>query len=82
MLHVFQFYLPMGMERIVVYNHHYAPSNAFYRKFGAQVVRQDHQMADKLLVDVFMADIRDMKERIERSLSRHNDLVEQVGNIE
>ena len=73
-LHVLQFYLLMGMERIVVYNHHFAPSNSFYHKFGAQVARQDHQMDGKLLVDVFMAEISDLKTRMEQSLSGLNSL--------
>ncbi len=81
-VHVLQFYLALGMERIVVYNHHYAPSNAFYRKFGAQLARQEHQMDGKLLVDVFMADIRDIKERMEQSLSRLNGFWEQVEKRE
>ena len=75
-LHLLTFYLKMGMERIVIYKHHYAPSNTFYQKLGAQVVRQDQQMAGRLLVDVFMADIWDMKERINQSLSRRISMPE------
>ena len=55
--HILNFYLAIGMEKIVIYNNHYAPSNQFFIKLGAQVIKQEHQMDDKLLVDVFLADI-------------------------
>ena len=64
-------FLAFGTEEIVIYCHHYAPSNAFYRRFGAQVKRQEYQMDGKLLVDIFHADIKEMKASIERSLRKH-----------
>lgn len=69
--YILDFYLAKGMEKIVIYNHHYAPSNQFYRKFGAQVVRQDYQMNNKLLVDVFLSDMISMKKNIEHSLKKY-----------
>jgi len=56
-IYTLDFYMTKGMEKIAVYNHHYSPSNQFYRKFGAQVVRQEYQMGDRLLIDIFLADI-------------------------
>ncbi len=65
------FYLAKGMEKIVVYNHHYAPSNQFYRKFGAQVIKQEYQMEGRFLVDIFLADMLSMKSNMERSLKKY-----------
>jgi GNAT superfamily N-acetyltransferase len=70
-IYILNFYLAKGMEKIVIYNHHYAPSNQFYRKFGAQVVKQEYQMDGRLLVDVFLVDILLMKRNIEQSLKRY-----------
>lgn len=69
--YMLNFYLEKGMEKIVVYNPHYAPSNHFYRKFGAQVARQEHQMDGRLLIDVFTEDIVLMKENMEQSLEKY-----------
>ena len=78
MVHVLDYYRSMGMERIVIYNCHHAPSNAFYRKFGAQVMRQVNQMQGKLPVDVFIADVGDLYRRMSLSLSRMDAIQEQV----
>ena len=51
-IRILDFYLKKGMKQIVVYSHHYAPSSQFYRRFGAQVARQEYQMDDRLLVAV------------------------------
>ena len=39
--------------KMIVYSHHYAPSNSFYSHLGGRVVRQEWQMEGQLLVDVF-----------------------------
>lgn len=70
-LRILDFFKIIGKEKIVIYNHHYCPSNKFYRKFGANVIRQDEQMDGKLLVDVFMADIDVYKNNIEKSLLKY-----------
>jgi GNAT superfamily N-acetyltransferase len=41
LIYIMDFYLAKGMETIVIYNPHYAPSNKFYHKFGAQVSKQE-----------------------------------------
>lgn len=69
--YILDFYLSKNMERIVVYNHHYSPSNGFYRKFGAKVARQEYQMAGRLLVDVFLMDMLSMKKNMEKSLKKY-----------
>ena len=68
---IFDFFIPKGMTKMVVYNHHFAPSNSYYRRFGAQVNRQEHQMGGKLLIDVFICDIDEMREHIARSLAHY-----------
>lgn len=40
-------------NHVILYNHHYAPSNAYYRKLNGVVIRQDLQCDGKMLVDVF-----------------------------
>ncbi len=66
--YILDFYL---MENIVIYNHHYASSNEFYRKFGAQVAKQEYQMDGRLLIDVFLADMLSMKRNVEHSLKKY-----------
>jgi GNAT superfamily N-acetyltransferase len=74
-LNILDFYMSRGMEEIVIYNHTYSPSNKFYHKFGAQVLRQDQQMNGKLLVDVFVANMMDMKNKMEKSQKEKRSLV-------
>lgn len=69
--YILDFYLSKGIEKIVIYNHHYAPSNNFYRKFAMQVDRQEYQMREKLSVDIFVADMLSMKRNIEQSLKKY-----------
>ncbi|SFB04112.1 GNAT family N-acetyltransferase [Clostridium frigidicarnis] len=71
MIYTFDFYMAKGMEKMVVYNHHYSPSNQFYRKFGAQVAKQEYQMGNRLLVDVFLADMLSMKMNMEQLLKKY-----------
>jgi len=69
--YILEFYMEKGMENMVIYNPHYAPSNQFYHKFGAQVAKQEYQMDGKLLVDVFLVDMLSMKKNIENSLKKY-----------
>jgi GNAT superfamily N-acetyltransferase len=70
-IYILEFFLSKGMKSMVIYNPHYAPSNSFYRKFGAQVSKQEYQMDGKLLVDVFFTDIISMKMNMEDSLKKY-----------
>ncbi len=70
-IHILDFFKNIGKEKIVIYNHHFAPSNYFYRKFGASVIRQDLQMNGKLLIDVFIADIENFKNNMKNSLLKY-----------
>jgi len=69
--YLLDFYLAKGMETIVIYNPHYAPSNQFYQKFGAKVIKQEYQMDGRLLVDVFLTDMLSMKVSMEQSLKKY-----------
>lgn len=69
--YLLEFYEKIGMEKIVIYNPHYAPSNSFYIKLGAQVLKQEYQMDEKLLVDVFLVDISLIKENIKIILKKY-----------
>lgn len=69
--YMIDFYIEKGMQKIVVYNHRYSPANQFYRKFGAKVLREEYQMENKLLIDIFIMDIILMKENIEKSLKKY-----------
>lgn len=69
--YILDFYLNIGMEKMIVYNIHYSPSNQFYRKFGAQVIKQDNQMSGRLLVDVFLMDLLIMKRNIAHFLDKY-----------
>lgn len=70
-IYMIDFYLAKGMETIVVYSHHYAPSNQFYRKFVAQVSKQEYQMDNRLLIDVFLIDMLLMKRNMEQSIKKY-----------
>lgn len=70
-IYILNFYLEKGMESMVIYNPHYAPSNQYYRKFGAQVVKQEYQMDGRLIVDVFLIDMVSLKRNMEHSLKKY-----------
>jgi GNAT superfamily N-acetyltransferase len=71
-------FIPKGFDQLVVYSHHYAPSNAFYRKFEGVVIRQDIQGTpapdEKLLVDIFLFDTNELRTTIENVIcDRYRD---------
>lgn len=70
-VHLLDFYLGKSMEKIVIYNPHHAPSNRFYHKYGAQVVKKEYQMDGKLPVDIFVSNIIQMKKSMEESLKKY-----------
>lgn len=65
---IVDFYIPIGAQKIVIYNHHDAPSNSFYYRFGARILRVDMQENGVLTIDVFIADILDFKKKLEESV--------------
>ena len=73
LLYMLNYFQNFNMEKIVIYNPHYAPSNHFYRKFGVEKLRQDIQIAAgvEILVDVFIIDIEYFKEGLLKTLIRY-----------
>jgi GNAT superfamily N-acetyltransferase len=67
-LYILDFFIPLGVTRLEVYNPHHAPSNAYYKKFGGTVIDTEYQEDGKVLVDVFEFDTLDFKTRLERTL--------------
>lgn len=70
-LEAINFFIPLGVNKLIVYNHHYAPSNAFYKKFGGSVIDTEYQMNGKLLVDIFEFDIFNLKSELKKTLKRY-----------
>ncbi len=68
---VFHFYQALGIQQTVIYNFHLSPSNAFYRKLGCQVMRQDLQMKENIPVDVFCAGLDQLLQQIDDKLSKY-----------
>ncbi|MFA9559466.1 GNAT family N-acetyltransferase [Evansella sp. AB-rgal1] len=52
-------------KEMVVYNHHFAPSNTFYTNLGGKVLRKETQGKAQLEVDVFVFCLEDLKMKIE-----------------
>ena len=53
-LYILDFFIPLGATQMIIYSHHYAQSNTYYQKFGAQLLRKEFQLQGKLEVDVFI----------------------------
>jgi len=70
-LHILNIFIPLGSNRMEVYNPHYAPSNAFYMKFGGKVIDSEFQMDGQLPVDIIEFDCIDLKQRLETTLLRY-----------
>lgn len=64
-------FLAEGKDTMVVYSHHHAPSNSFYRRFQGELLRQELQMGGKLLIDVFQLDLPALQDEIRGSLERY-----------
>lgn len=71
-LEILNYFIPLGVPRMEVYNPHYAPSNEFYRKFGGIVIDSEYQMDGKLPVDIFEFNAIDLKARLEKALIRYS----------
>lgn len=46
---------------LIVYSHHFAPSNAYFHKLGGIVIKQEEQGRDRLLVDVFKFEVKNLE---------------------
>lgn len=72
MAYITDFYSELGVKSMVIYNHHYSPSNKYYQKFGVKVIRQDKQMQGKLLIDVFTIDLMKLQSQLHTKLIKYN----------
>jgi hypothetical protein len=63
--YILNIYMPLGMTKMIVYSHHYAPSNSFYHHLGGKVIKYDLQMHGKLEVDIFEFDLDELKKFIQ-----------------
>ncbi len=57
-------------DKVVLYNHHYAPSNAYYLKLNGSVLRQEMQCDGQMIVDVFVFDKEDLIERLRSHIQK------------
>jgi len=53
-------------EYMIVYNHHFAPSNDYYKKLGGEVIQQVEQGADKLKIDIFSFNLEILNNKLLR----------------
>lgn len=67
--YIIDIYLPYGMEKMIVYSHHHAPSNSFYHHIGGKVIKYDLQMHGKLEVDIFEFELEKLKKLIQVKLN-------------
>lgn len=67
--HILDIYMPLGMEKMIVYSHRYAPSNSFYHYLGGKIIKYDLQMGGKLEVDIFEFNLEELKRLIVSKLS-------------
>lgn len=73
MTKILDYYKILGMEEVIIYSYHNAPSNRFYRKFGAEVHKTEFQMEEKVPTDIFKADIDKMNNLLKKSLEKYSD---------
>jgi len=76
-----QMYRVLVKNQMVAYNHHFAPSNSYYRKLHGEVVRQVEQLDGQLLVDVFLLPFAPMEKKIHEMLVKHRDKFSSDRNL-
>ena len=64
-------FLAEGKDTMVVYSHHHAPSNSFYRRFQGELLRQERQMGGKLLIDVFQLNLPALQDQVNKDMERY-----------
>lgn len=64
--YIIDFYKNFQKKEMVIYSHHYAPSNSYYHEIDASVLRQDLQSDGKLLIDVFIVNLDRLEEKIKK----------------
>lgn len=64
LLETLQFFHSYSVQDVYLYNHHYAPSNAFYKYLGGDVIKQEMQIQDQLCVDIFKFNLKELQKRL------------------
>lgn len=57
-----------GTSKVLVYNFHFAPSNAFYRHLGFNVISMEHQLKERLPVDIFACRLDALQKTLKEKL--------------
>lgn len=68
------YYIPLGARQIVIYSHHFAPSNTYYISLGAGLLRQENRKNGNLIVDVFIIDILNLQRTIEKKIRKKSSI--------
>jgi len=69
---VIEYYLDLNKKEIIIYNFHYADSNAFYKKLGATILKQTHQLEEKVPIDVFSCNLQEMLNNINQRIIKYS----------
>jgi GNAT superfamily N-acetyltransferase len=72
MQEVLKTYINKDFKYLVVYNHHYAPSNAYYKKLGGRVIRTEKQGKDDLEIDIFSFDLIELTNLLNNKINYYN----------
>ena len=66
-------YRVLEKDQMVAYNHHFAPSNSYYRKLDGEVARQVEQLDGQLLADVFHLPFAPMEKKLREMFEKYRD---------
>ncbi|MBO1265387.1 GNAT family N-acetyltransferase [Proteiniclasticum sp. SCR006] len=70
-------YLDLGRDKMVVYSHHFAPSNQYYRKLHGEMIRQEKQLDGQLLVDVFLHPLNLLDRKLSEMVLKHGEEIDE-----
>lgn len=68
---IIEYYLDLNKKEIIIFNFHYSSSNSFYKKLGASIIKQTHQLEEKVPIDVFSCDLQDMLNNINQRINKY-----------
>ena len=67
-----EIFLSYDCGKMIAYNFHNAPSNKFYRYLGFNVLDMEYQMAEKLPVDIFNINLKQLYETTGEKLKNYD----------
>ena len=62
---------------MVVYSHHFAPSNQYYRKLHGEMICQEKQLDGQLLVDVFLHPLNLLDRKLSEMVLKHGEEIDE-----